>query len=282
MHQAFRHNAVLQLFLFFFVFMLEGCATPQRPVMVDAPERGFSRIRLDGNPFSFAGQIKIPASSVDILVAYIEGDGHVVNASGRVSSDPTPHFPVGWLLARQDPAPAVLYLARLGQHNAAFASVEYRQYWTEKRFAPEIIRAMSLALDSAKQKAGATKLHLVGFSGGGAVASLLAAQRDDVASLVTVAGLLDHAWWTNERGYPPLTGSLNPADVAGKLVHLPQIHFYGTNDSLIPPAVSSRFLGLAPFTNASQTGVAAGHNKGWEQAWPALLQTRVIPLRSNY
>ena len=282
MRQIFHHNAVNQLLLLFCLFMAGGCATPQRPVLADAPESGFSRIHLEGNPYTFAGQIKMPASSAEALVVYIEGDGHVVDASGRISTDPTPHFPVGWLLARQDPAPAVLYLARLGQYNAAFARVEYRQYWTEKRFAPEIIQAMSLAIDAARQKTGATKLHLVGFSGGGAVAALLAAQRNDVVSLMTVAGLMDHAWWTNEKGYPPLTGSLNPANVAGKLAHLPQIHFYGTNDSLIPQAVSSRFLGLAPFSNASQAGVAASHNKGWEQAWPVLLQTKVIPLRSNY
>ena len=280
MRRLILHRLYISILLCCMV-LATGCAAPQSPQIHMPQENGFSRIMLEGQPFVFAGQIKKPAGTSETLIVYIEGDGHVVNASGRVSDDPTPHFPVGWLLARQDPAPAVLYLARPGQYNKAFARPEYRDYWTEKRFAPEVVSGMSLAIDAAKQQTGSKKLHLVGFSGGGAVATLLTAKRQDVASLVTVAGLLDHAYWTGENGYPPLTGSLNPADVASQLTHVPQIHFYGANDSRIPPSISARFLLLAKFDNAWRVSVPAGHNKGWEHIWPHLLASQVIPMRGG-
>ena len=262
--------------------LLGGCAARNlAPPLHGAAERGFLRVVLEGNPFTFAGQLKKPIADVDELVVYLEGDGHVKTRSGGISRDPTPRFPVGWLLARQDPAPAVLYLGRVGQHNSDFARPEYREYWAEKRFAPEVAYGMGLALDQAKKQTGATRLHLVGFSGGGAIAVLLAGQRQDVDSLVTVAGLLDHAFWTGRNGYQPLTGSLNPADVAGKVNALPQVHFFGTHDALIPAEISKRFFDLAAFENASRVSVPSGHNKGWEKAWPALLEQYIEPLRGG-
>lgn len=67
-------------------------------------------------------------------------------------------------------------------------------------------------MDALKQRFGATRLTLVGYSGGAAVAALLATRRNDVARLVTVDGNLDHRAWTAHHRVTPLTGSLNPAE----------------------------------------------------------------------
>ena len=267
-------------FLLCLGLLAAGCATQGgREIADEAARSGFSPIRLEAHPFIFSGQIKAPASGAAELVVYIEGDGHVLDTRGRISSDPTPHAPVGWYLASLETAPAVLYLSRLGQHNTAFTGAAYQQYWTHRRFAPEIIEAMSRALSDAKERVGAQRLHLVGYSGGGAIVCLLAARREDVASLVTIAGLLDHAFWTQNRGYKPLSGSLNPIDAAPALVSLPQLHFYGTNDQRIPPILSQRFLQRALFANAQRSAVNAAHNTGWQEAWPELLLHKITPLR---
>jgi len=100
-----------------------------------------------------------------------------------------------------------------------------------------------------------------------------------VASIVTVSGLLDHAFWTRKNGYLPLSASLNPADEAQKLRHIPQIHFFEKNDSLITPDISRHFLQAATFTHAERIAVEAKHNSGWEQAWPALLSDKITSLR---
>ena len=215
------------------------------------------------------------------MVVYVEGDGHAVSRSGRISADPTPYYPVGWMLARQDTAPAVLYLARLGQYNPRFATAQYNKFWGEARFAQTIVQAMNHTLDVVKERLQIERIHLVGFSGGGAIACLLAARRNDVASLVTVCGLLDHAFWTRKNGYTPLSASLNAADEAQKVRHIPQIHFFGTNDSVITPDISWQFLHSAEFSHAERIAVEARHNSGWEQAWPALLSGKIASLRQT-
>jgi pimeloyl-ACP methyl ester carboxylesterase len=64
---------------------------------------------------------------------------------------------------------------------------------------------------SLKQRSGSTRLTLVGYSGGGTIAVLLAARRSDVAEVITVAANLDVGYWTQRDGLSPLTGSLDPA-----------------------------------------------------------------------
>jgi len=75
----------------------------------------FTPLILEAPLFAFDAQLKIPKAHSDSMIVYIEGDGHAVSRSGRINSDPTPYYLIGWLLARQDTASAVLYLARLGQ-----------------------------------------------------------------------------------------------------------------------------------------------------------------------
>ena len=86
------------------------------------------------------------------------------------------------------------------------------RYWTTHRFAPEVIRASDLALDRLKTLFGAQRLVLVGYSGGAAVALLVAARRHDMGQIITVAGNLDHQAWTHYHHVQALSGSLNPVD----------------------------------------------------------------------
>jgi pimeloyl-ACP methyl ester carboxylesterase len=145
--------------------------------------------------------------------------------------------------------------------------------------APEAVSAASAAIDEVKRRVGAKRIHLVGFSGGGGLAVLLAGARGDVASLVTVAGLLDIDWWVRDNGWLPLTGSLNPAGAAGSLASIPQIHYYGHDDRVIAPAMSARFASMAPFANLRRVGLAADHYHGWTDNWPQLLAKQIIPMR---
>ena len=269
--------------LFLLATFLAGCAAPGGQAWVAlnqrAREKGFRPVNFNTHPFLLAGLIRGQPGS-DALVVYLEGDGRGV-VRGRVTQDPTPGQPLSYELAEADPAQAVLYLARIGQYQPTQVGQEFQPYWSDKRLAEEAVAAASEAIDEAKLRLESKRIHLIGYSGGGGLALLLAQRRSDVASLVTVAGLLDTQWWVREKNYHPLTGSLNPADQADRLVYLPQVHFYGAFDPIIPEAMSSHFQALAPFTSFQRVEVQTNHWKNWAVWWPELLKLYVLPLRAS-
>ncbi|MDR2340508.1 MAG: alpha/beta hydrolase [Deltaproteobacteria bacterium] len=266
------------------VAFLSGCAATgpaelwSKNVVRSGPS-GFQAQDFSTPPFHLAGLLKVQSPGDD-LVVYLEGDGRGVSR-GRVTQDPTPREAMTLELALQDPAPRVLYLARIGQYMPAYATKANSPYWSHARLAPEAVEAASEAIDQAKLKASARHVHLVGFSGGGGLAILLAERRGDVLSVVTVAGLLDTDWWVRQRKYLPLSLSLNPADKSGDIVGLPQLHLYGTDDPLIPPEMSMEYASRHPFRKLSRVGVPARHDKGWTERWKALLSQYVLPFRGE-
>ena len=117
----------------------------------------------------------------------------------------------------------------------------------------------------------------MGFSGGGAVAVLVAARRTDVTSIRTVAGNLDHVTLHRRKQVSPLSGSLNAADVAAQVSTIPQIHFVGAEDDIIGAYVAESYRSRAAASNciAIQTVSGASHGDGWEYMWPRLLAAQL-------
>ncbi|OGW82724.1 MAG: hypothetical protein A2Z83_07910 [Omnitrophica bacterium GWA2_52_8] len=208
-------------------------------------------------------------------VFYIEGDGLAWLSRGRISPDPTPVDFVALKLAVRDPSPNVIYLGRPCQYDSLEndALCSSKEYWTGKRFAPEVVRALDEAVSIYKERFRFRAVHLTGFSGGGALAVLVAAGRDDVASIKTVVGNLDHEAVNRLHGVSPLAGSLNAIDVAPQVRDIPQIHYTGLKDKVVPPVIAEGFKDAAGddrcilIVNMEN----AGHTEGWEDKWQALL-----------
>jgi len=254
--------------------LLPDCSSVNRDANADAIARpvGMKRMLIHAEPFwltTFA-RLRDPAKPVTI---YIEGDGLAWQSRTEPSRDPTPQTAQGLELAAADPAVNVVYLARPCQFTDRAKNPNCTpRYWTSHRFAPEVIAAMNQAVSQIAAQAPGQPLHLVGYSGGGAVAVLIAARRNDVASLRTVAGNLDHAEINRQHGVSPLTGSLNPIDVAGSLARLPQIHFSGAADRIVSPAIAERFVAAAGPACARAIPVpGADHDSGWTERWRRLL-----------
>jgi hypothetical protein len=264
-------------FLFLFLFGCSASSTTlwQQEVKRGLPQ-GFRPMELQASSYRLAALLK--GTTGNDLVVYLEGDGRAIR-QGRPTLDPTPNIPQSYRLALQDTAPLILYLARLGQYIPKYAGKYYQAFWSNKRLAPEMVMATSKAIDGIKERTGASRLHLVGYSGGGGLALLLAIWRTDVVSLVTVAGLLDTDWWVENGGYRPLSGSLNPAWEALKLENLPQVHFYGEKDNIIPPQMSEHFFRGANYKNFKRVGLDSDHYRAWTSLWPTLLSVYVWPLR---
>ena len=181
-------------------------------------------------------------------------------------------------LAGSDQATNIVYFSRPCQY--VDLSLERncdQKYWTSHRFSNEVLASYDQALDSIKHQFNATGFHLVGFSGGGAIAALLAARRPDILSLRTIAGTLDHVALNRARRVSPLSGSLNPISVAQKLKTTPQIHYSGGNDSVVPSWVSQAFAKAVGRGTCVNTHIVsrAGHWEGWLPVWKTL--SREIP-----
>lgn len=217
-----------------------------------------------------------PAAYVagDQLTVYIEGDGLAWINGQQPSSDPTPNNPLALRLALAHPQGNAAYLGRPCQYVGADSAGCAERYWTHQRFAPEVIEASSLALDSLKTQFSAKKITLVGYSGGAAVALLLAARRSDIAQVVTVAGNLDHQSWTRMMRIEALAGSLNPADVTGQLQNIRQTHFAGAGDRTAPAALIIDFSKRFPSGKQPVVIVKPDYDHAccWAENWPQLLR----------
>lgn len=222
--------------------------------------------------FSLASYARITKEGEAARV-YIEGDGLAWLGSREPSLNPTPTNPVALRLAVRDPSPNVIWLARPCQYEG-FSGTCSVDYWTSLRFAPDVIFAYMEALDALKQKHAVTGFELVGFSGGGAIATLLAAQRSDVISLRTVAGNLDIEAFNSLHKVSPMPLSLNPRDVAEKIQHIPQLHFTGGEDDIVPQSIYDSFAMATRNAPCLHHAVVkdASHEKGWDDVWPQLLK----------
>lgn len=263
-----------------FCLLLSACASPPSPSerggVADgiAGAHGWQRINIPSGTFDLVVYAPSANKADDELTVYIEGDGFAWVSPSLPSSDPTPINPVGLKLALAHPDGNAAYLARPCQYVGAEATRCAQRYWTESRFAPEVIEAENRALDVLKTKFQASHLTLVGYSGGGAVTALLAARRNDVSRFITVAGNLDHAAWTHHHQVLPLTGSLNAVDEIGALKAIKQWHFVGGQDSVVPPSLVESFANRFPSSHRPVIIIEPGytHECCWAENWARLME----------
>lgn len=245
-----------------------------------AADRGFGEQVIHTDYFDLVTFRNDFANPSQTLTVYIEGDGRAFISRRRVSDDPTPRDPVSLKLALADPAVAVAYLARPCQLIQPMPANCEPRYWTSHRYAPEVVKSMNQAVDALKKRAAASRVTLIGYSGGGTVAALIAGRRDDIDWLVTVAGNLDHAAWTAYHGDTSLTGSLNPVTEIEKLATIKQLHIAGGDDSTMPAVLVAGFVRMLPAGAPVEFIVMDGidHND-----WPGIWAGRIcdFSFRSN-
>ncbi|NCB49722.1 MAG: alpha/beta fold hydrolase [Alphaproteobacteria bacterium] len=213
--------------------------------------------------FYFEKQAQKEDSSLPIKV-YIEGDGHAYTPMGYPSYDPTPHSSFMRDLALKDPSPHVLYLARPCQFTKDSACNP--KDWTTGRFSKKVLQSIKEALE---QKTQNRPLILIGYSGGGAIACLLAVLYDDlsVKKIITLSGNLNHGLWTKTKKLLPLSDSLDVASYKKKLSSFPQHHYVGTKDKVIPPfLIQSVVLDSKNITYIK----GAGHDSNFESIFPEI------------
>ena len=141
--------------------------------------------------------------------------------------------------------------------------------WTDRRFSPEVLNSLDQALDQIKQRLGNQRFELVGYSGGAALALLLASRRNDVVQVQTLAGNLSPRQWVQLQQLSPLKGSLEPLDERARVAHVPQRHIAGSADRVVPLTLLERYRQALGQPRCLQTVIVPGatHTDGLEQAW---------------
>ena len=282
MFPAFRKNVKLTCTIAAFAALLgtAGCAKSIPGFWKDeaanriAVPANLHKRQISADPFSITVFERIYAEGQPATI-YIEGDGKAWLSKTRPSMDPTPEYPVGLQLASRDLGENVISIARPCQYSGMLAENTPcpQEFWTDRRFSLDVMESMNTVLDKLKNRYDLRGYHLVGFSGGAAVAAMLAAKRDDVLSLRTVAGNLDHVALNNHHNVSAMPGSLNPRDFAADIAHIPQHHFLGAWDETVPAAVYESFrAAMGPSTCIRMSMVdEVNHEEGWVNRWPSLL-----------
>lgn len=256
------------------ILLLAGCASDtelvRRADALAAPA-GLQREQVRGGPFVLTAYVHARPKA-PLLRVYLEGDGRAWITRNQVSPDPTPHSAMGLRLAASDGGD-VVYLARPCQFTPMQRNpVCQPVYWAGLRYSPEVVSAMDEALSRYVAQLQPDRLELVGYSGGGAIAVLLAARRKDVSAIRTVAGNLDHVAMNQWHQVSQMPGSLNPIDVAAQVARIPQLHVSGAEDTVIPAAITRSFVSKAGPCAALAIIPGMAHESDWSSRWPALLQ----------
>lgn len=261
---AHKHRWLLLLT----VSLLAACSgIPDAEQLVD--RYGLSLRQVAGGPFLLPVLARPDLQDGGALHVYLDGDGRPWLDRVR-AHNPTGRSTVALQLMLADPHPALL-LGRPCYYQAGIPAPPCEpDLWTEGRYSQPVLGALAEALGRLVSERQPASLVLVGYSGGGVLALLLAQQQTLPTTVVTLASNLDTEAWTEHHRHLPLTGSLNPAREIMPGSAFRQIHLAGALDGVVPPATTIRYRERHP--NAEyRLREDFDHRCCWVEAWPGLL-----------
>jgi pimeloyl-ACP methyl ester carboxylesterase len=254
--------------------MLCGCASAVSRSDALAERAGFTRQVVQGDGFEHVTYQRVlpdARQSGSRLLIFIEGDGQPWSDAGRVvADDPTSRDGVALQLALNSSSDSVLYLGRpcyLGQAQAQGCSGDW---WTFHRYAPQVVQSLVAAANAFITQQGFHAVTLIGHSGGGTLAMLMAPQVQRLDEVVTIAGNLDVAAWSAHHHYLPLIGSLDPALQPPLRADIREVHLVGGADRNVPPALLADYRATHPSAQV-WTWPDFDHHCCWQAAWPTVL-----------
>lgn len=231
-----------------------------------ATQAGFKTELVEGRGFTHSVFTRVRADAAPIWV-FVEGDGSPwTHAGTQIAPNPTARSPLALELALQ--TPNAIYLGRpcyLRGHDDARCN---SQFWTGARYSDAVVRSMNAALQATLKNHPNNKVVLVGYSGGGTLAVLMAQTLPRVA-VVTIAGNLDTAEWARQHGFTALAGR-NPADEAPLPAEIEQFYSIGGQDENVTESMAARYLSRVRSERIWRYE-KFGHVCCWEEAWQEIL-----------
>ena len=222
----------------------------------------------DGLPFRH--WLLEKSGSATTLYVFIEGDGSPWHRGLEPSTDPTPRNPLALELMLATPGPA-LYVGR-----PCYFDLHARDphcdpdVWTFGRYSEAVVASLARVIGDAARDTRARHLTLVGHSGGGTLAVLLAPRLPGVQRVITIGAVLDTTAWTAWHGYEPLAGSLNPVTQPPPPSNIEVIHFAGGRDQTVPAFLA--YDALATIGSGElRVETESDHVCCWVRDWPRIL-----------
>jgi dienelactone hydrolase len=249
--------------------LIVGCSTASSSFANKASQSGFQTHYLQGASYRHTFYKNSDTHNKGILHVYLGGDGTPWFEGRYITKDPTPLKPVMLDLMKRDKTPSI-YLGRPCYHQFKMPANCDNSLWTNKRYSQKVVNSMVIALTRYIERHNISHIRLFGFSGGGALAMLIAPHITQVKQIVTLAGNLDTEAWASYHGYTPLIGSLNPATSPPLSSHIQQLHLVGDKDKNIPFNIIK--ASLKRQHNAKVMRLKqADHHCCWSKYWDKVL-----------
>ncbi len=250
---------------------VQGCDTPTKNITSFAQSHELVSSQVRTGTFDLlVVDNRQPLRRDGVLHIYLEGDGSPWKYRVFVMPDPTPRNPLMLRLMSRDRTSAV-YLGRPCYNGTFNDSGCDSSLWTSGRYSNEVVQSMASGIKALIKRKDAREVRLMGHSGGGALAMLLAAEIPQVSRVVTLAGNLDTDAWTDHHGYTPLFSSNNPSNVEALRPSVWQWHLIGLRDGVIPSQLIKPFI----LSQKNATGIEFPrftHGCCWGRIWPNVLR----------
>lgn len=251
------------------LLLAAACGSPSLKLQAQAEQLNLQSLELLGGTYRLAAFYRPGWSGEHTLHVYLEGDGRPWQQGRWPAADPTTRSSLMLPLLGLDSRPA-LYLGRPCYNGHEADPGCDATLWTSARYGETVVEAMAAALRQFCSSRGFRQLVLIGHSGGGSLAMLLASRLSQTVLVVTLAGNYDIDSWTEYHHYLPLSGSLNPARQPEPGV--PEWHFLAELDQTVPPGL---FLAALKRRTHGHVEIlpAISHHDGWLEAWPRILNS---------
>jgi len=276
MAQSTFESKLIRLAFQLFVFLwLSACVTtPSQIYQSKADKLGLSESLIATEIFDLTVFSNNKNNNTEVLHIYLEGDGQPFLHNRYINLDPTSTKGLALDLMAQDPN-ASLLVGRPCYHTSIKQQDRVRgrgcddnKWWTSHRYNSIVVDSIAQAISQLNQNQ--SQIVLIGYSGGGALAMLLANKVQNIRSIVTISANLDIHAWTQYHAYTPLFGSLNPIETIGQTKEIKQLHLVGDKDKNIPHALWHSQISK-PKLSTVKRYPEFNHSCCWQKIWPDVL-----------
>jgi pimeloyl-ACP methyl ester carboxylesterase len=247
------------------IFGLAGCASNGERIDELAAQAHLHRREVQVGSFkTVIYERRASDRSTRPFIIFLEGDGVPWLRGVIPNLDPTTRDPLALKLLMNTNANAA-YVARPCYQEIKSAGCT-PDLWTDGRYSQQVVDVIAGAVKQVLEQNRAEHVALLGFSGGGTLAVLVAERVPVVETVITLAANLDTDTWTAYHDYLSLGTSLNPA--RSEHEHsFKEIHLIGRLDSVVPiqtrQAYFSRYPAAIEIVLDTYT-----HSCCWLEEWP--------------